>query len=63
MVFPGWHIECSAMARDTFGDQIDIHTGGMNHIHVHHSNEIAQIEPITGKKFVNYWVHVNFLNI
>lgn len=61
--FPGWHIECSAMARTLFGDQIDIHTGGIDHIHVHHSNEIAQIEPITGKKFVNYWVHVNFLNI
>ncbi|MEK7509642.1 MAG: cysteine--tRNA ligase [Patescibacteria group bacterium] len=56
--FPGWHIECSAMIRDTLGDQIDIHTGGIEHIPVHHNNEIAQSEATTGKKpFVRFWLH------
>lgn len=60
--FPGWHIECSAMAIKYLGEHFDIHTGGIDHIPVHHTNEIAQSEGVTGKKFVNYWLHVNFLN-
>lgn len=59
--FPGWHIECSAMALKYLGDTIDIHTGGIDHIPVHHTNEIAQSEAATGKKFANYWLHANFL--
>ena len=61
--FPGWHIECSAMSMKYLGEHFDIHTGGIDHIPVHHNNEIAQSEAATGKKFVNYWVHENFLNI
>jgi len=62
--FPGWHIECSAMAIEYLGEQFDIHTGGIDHIPVHHTNEIAQAEAATGKKpFVKYWVHHNFLRI
>ena len=61
--FPGWHIECSAMSMQYLGDTIDVHTGGIDHIMVHHTNEIAQSEAATGKKFVNYWVHYNFLNV
>ncbi|MDE2025420.1 MAG: cysteine--tRNA ligase [Patescibacteria group bacterium] len=59
--FPGWHIECSAMAMDALGSTLDIHTGGIDHIAVHHTNEIAQSECATGKQFVRYWVHHNFL--
>ncbi len=60
--FPGWHIECSAMSMKYLGEQIDIHTGGIDHIPVHHTNEIAQSEAATGKKpFCKYWVHHNFL--
>lgn len=62
--FPGWHIECSAMAMKYLGEQFDIHTGGIDHIPVHHTNEIAQAEATTGKKpFVRYWVHHNHLHI
>lgn len=62
--FPGWHIECSAMSMKYLGEQFDIHTGGIDHIPVHHTNEIAQAEAATGKHpFVNYWVHHNFLRI
>jgi len=62
--FPGWHIECSAMAIHYLGDQFDIHTGGIDHIPVHHTNEIAQAEAATGQKpFVRYWVHHNFLRV
>jgi cysteinyl-tRNA synthetase len=62
--FPGWHIECSAMAIEYLGSQFDIHTGGIDHIPVHHTNEIAQAEAATGKKpFVKYWVHHNFLRV
>jgi cysteinyl-tRNA synthetase len=62
--FPGWHIECSAMAMKYLGEQFDIHTGGIDHVPVHHTNEIAQAEAATGKKpFVKYWVHHNFLQI
>lgn len=56
--FPGWHIECSAMVRSCLGQQIDIHTGGIEHIPVHHNNEIAQSESATGKKpFSRFWLH------
>ncbi len=62
--FPGWHIECSAMSIKYLGPQIDIHTGGIDHIAVHHANEIAQSEAATGKSpFVKYWVHHNFVQI
>jgi cysteinyl-tRNA synthetase len=59
--FPGWHIECSAMSMKYLGETIDLHTGGVDHIPVHHTNEIAQSEAATGKTFVNYWMHENFL--
>ena len=59
--FPGWHIECSAMAMKFLGDQLDIHCGGIDHIDVHHTNEIAQSEAATGKKFFNFWLHGAFL--
>lgn len=59
--FPGWHIECSAMSMEYLGDSFDIHTGGIDHIPVHHTNEIAQSEAASGKLFVKYWVHHNFL--
>ena len=61
--FPGWHIECSAMAMKYLGDTIDIHTGGTEHMAVHHPNEIAQSEGATGKKFVRYWIHHGHLMI
>jgi cysteinyl-tRNA synthetase len=61
--FPGWHIECSAMAIATLGKQIDIHTGGIDHIPIHHNAEIAQSEGATGKQFVKYWLHNAFLTI
>ncbi len=59
--YPGWHIECSAMSRKYLGQVFDIHTGGVDHIPVHHENEIAQNEALTGKKSVNYWVHSEFM--
>jgi len=59
--FPGWHIECSAMSMKYLGENFDIHCGGVDHIPVHHTNEIAQAEAATGKKFVNYWLHGEFL--
>jgi cysteinyl-tRNA synthetase len=55
--FPGWHIECSAMAMKYLGPQLDIHTGGIDHIPVHHTNERAQSEAASGVEFVKYWVH------
>jgi len=61
--FPGWHIECSAMSMKYLGDQLDIHAGGTDHIDVHHTNEIAQSEAATGKKFFNFWMHGAFLII
>ena len=61
--FPGWHIECSAMSMKYLGEHFDIHTGGEDHIPVHHTNEIAQSEAATGKKFVNYWLHTIFLQV
>lgn len=61
--FPGWHLECSVIARETLGDQIDIHCGGVDHIPVHHTNEIAQTEAVTGKLFSKYWMHNNHLKV
>ncbi|MFH1402127.1 MAG: cysteine--tRNA ligase [Patescibacteria group bacterium] len=55
--FPGWHIECSAMAKKYLGDTLDAHMGGIEHISVHHTNEIAQSESANGVKFVNFWLH------
>lgn len=59
--FPGWHLECSAMSVKYLGEKIDIHCGGIDHIPVHHTNEIAQSECALGHKWVNYWVHGEFL--
>ena len=61
--FPGWHLECSVMAREILGDQIDIHTGGIDHIPVHHTNEIAQTEAVTGKQFSSIWLHANHIKV
>ncbi len=61
--FPGWHLECSVIARETLGDQIDIHTGGIDHIPVHHTNEIAQTESVTGKPFSKVWLHNNHIKV
>lgn len=60
---PGWHIECSAMSINELGETLDVHTGGSDLIFPHHTNEIAQSEAITGKKFVNYWVHGGFITV
>jgi cysteinyl-tRNA synthetase len=60
--YPGWHIECSAMSMKYLGESFDIHAGGIDHIPIHHTNEIAQSEGATGKKWVNYWLHGEFLN-
>ncbi len=59
--FPGWHLECSAMSMKYLGETIDIHTGGEEHVPIHHTNEIAQSEAATGKKFVKYWLHASWL--
>ncbi len=59
--FPGWHAECSAMSMALLGNHFDIHTGGIDLSRIHHANEIAQSEPITGAPWVNYWVHSEFL--
>jgi cysteinyl-tRNA synthetase len=59
--FPGWHIECSAMAMKYLGESFDIHTGGIEHVPVHHTNEIAQSECATGEPYVRYWMHNNHL--
>ncbi len=61
--FPGWHIECSAMSMKLLGETFDIHTGGIDHIPVHHQNEIAQSEAATGKQFVRFWLHNAFVNV
>lgn len=60
---PGWHIECSAMNRTAFGEQIDIHGGGRDLIFPHHENEIAQTESLTGKRFVKYWTHNGLIKV
>ena len=59
--FPGWHIECSAMSMKYLSDSFDIHTAGIDHIPIHSPNEIAQSEAATGKQFVKYWIHHNFV--
>ncbi len=59
--YPGWHIECSVIALDTLGEELDIHCGGVDHIAVHHTNEIAQTESYTGKEWCKYWWHGEFL--
>lgn len=59
--YPGWHIECSAMAMHYLGEQFDIHCGGIDHVPVHHTNEIAQSEGATGKAWVTIWMHGEFL--
>jgi len=59
--YPGWHLECSAMSMKYLGERIDIHTGGIDHIQVHHTNEIAQSEGALGHRWVNYWIHNEFL--
>lgn len=61
--FPGWHLECSVMSNSLLGDTLDIHMGGIEHIPVHHTNEIAQSEAISGEKFVNYWLHNEHLMV
>jgi len=61
--FPGWHIECSAMSMKYLGKTIDIHTGGIDHIPVHHENEIAQSEAANEVPFVHYWMHYHFLQV
>ncbi|HHX04334.1 MAG TPA: cysteine--tRNA ligase [Tissierellia bacterium] len=59
--YPGWHLECSVIALETLGEQMDIHCGGVDHIMTHHTNEIAQTESYTGKPWVRYWWHAEFL--
>lgn len=61
--FPGWHLECSAMAMQYLGETIDIHAGGIDHIPVHHTNEIAQSEAATGKQFAHTWMHTNHITV
>ena len=61
--FPGWHIECSAMARKHLGDRIDIHTGGEDNVFPHHECEIAQTEAFTGQPFASFWLHTKFLQV
>ncbi len=63
MGFPGWHLECSAIAMNFLGETLDIHTGGIDHIPVHHTNEIAQSEAATGQRFANFWLHNNHLKV
>ena len=63
MGFPGWHLECSAIAMSILGNTLDIHTGGIDHIPVHHTNEIAQSETATGVRFSNFWLHCNHLKV
>ena len=59
--FPGWHIECSAMAMKYLGETFDIHCGGIDHVPIHHTNEIAQSEGATGRPFAKFWLHGEFL--
>ncbi|AZR72194.1 cysteine--tRNA ligase [Anoxybacter fermentans] len=63
MGYPGWHIECSAMSIKYLGERFDIHTGGIDHIPIHHENEIAQNKAYTGHEVVNYWMHGEFLQV
>ena len=61
--FPGWHIECSAMSMKYLGDHFDIHFGGIDHIPIHHTNEIAQSDAVVGSRVVNYWMHMEFMTV
>ena len=61
--YPGWHIECATIIHEELGETIDIHTGGIDHIPVHHTNEIAEAEAAFEKKLSNYWLHCNFITI
>ncbi len=61
--FPGWHIECTAMATKYLGKSFDIHTGGMDLAPIHHNNEIAEAESVTGKQYVRYWMHNGFITV
>lgn len=61
--FPGWHLECSAMSMKYLGETLDIHAGGIDHIPVHHTNEIAQSEAVTGKPFAKLWLHSNHITV
>ena len=61
--YPGWHLECSVMSQKYLGTTLDIHGGGIDHLYLHHPNEIAQSEARTGEKFVNYWLHAAFLTV
>lgn len=59
--FPGWHLECSALAMKFLGETLDLHVGGVDHIAIHHTNEIAQSEALSGKTFSRFWIHGEFL--
>lgn len=61
--YPGWHLECSTIIHTELGEPIDIHTGGIDHIPIHHTNEIAQTYAISGKNLSNFWLHCNFITI
>jgi len=61
--YPGWNIECSTMALKNLGERADIHCGGVDHINVHHTNEIAQSESLLGHKWINFWIHGEFLQL
>jgi cysteinyl-tRNA synthetase len=61
--FPGWHIECTAMSTQYLGKSFDVHTGGIDHIAIHHNNEIAQAEAANGKPYARYWLHNEFITI
>ena len=63
MGYPGWHLECATIIHDKLGEPIDIHTGGIDHIPVHHTNEIAEMAGAYGKKMANFWLHNNFITI
>jgi cysteinyl-tRNA synthetase len=63
MGYPGWHLECSTIIHEELGEPIDIHTGGVDHVPVHHTNEIAQSEAAFGVKMANYWTHCNHITI
>lgn len=61
--YPGWHLECSTIIHETLSEPIDIHTGGIDHIPVHHTNEIAQTYAMSGRELAKYWLHCNFITI
>ena len=63
MGYPGWHLECATIIHEKLGEPIDIHCGGVDHIPVHHTNEIAELEAAYGKKMANYWLHNNFITV